>query len=61
MIGLLVDEVRHVLRLSDSQIEVASHALGGELSEHVRGIARPGGREIMVLLDLSTIVASEHR
>ncbi len=61
MIGLLVDEVRHVLRLSDSQIEIASHALGGELSEHVRGIARPGGRDIMVLLDLTTIVASEYR
>lgn len=59
MIGLLVDEVRHVVRLNDSQIEIASHAMGGDLSEHVRGIARPGGREIMVLLDLGTIVASD--
>lgn len=59
MIGLLVDEVRHVVRLNDSQIEIASHAMGGDLSEHVRGIARPGGREIMVLLDLRTIVASD--
>lgn len=59
IIGLLVDEVRHVVRLAESQIEVVSQAFGGEISDHVRGIGRPGGREVMVLLDLRSIVASD--
>lgn len=59
VVGLLVDEVRHVLRLADSQIELASHALGGDISEYVRGIGRPPGHEVLVLLDLKSIVASE--
>jgi purine-binding chemotaxis protein CheW len=59
IIGLLVDEVRHVVRLAESQIEVMTGAFGGEVSDHVRGIGRPGGREVMVLLDLRSIVASD--
>lgn len=58
VVGLLVDEVRQVLRLAESQIEVASHALGGEVSEYVRGIGRPPGHDVLVLLDLTSIVAS---
>lgn len=59
IVGLLVDEVRHVVRLAESQIELASQALGGDISEHVRGIGRPAGEGVMVLLDLKTIVAND--
>lgn len=60
VVGLLVDEVRQVVRLSETQVEVASSALGGDISEHVRGIGRPGGESVMVLLDVKSIITS-HR
>lgn len=53
--GLLVDEVRQVVRLAESEIEVAAQALGGDLAEHVLGIGRPGG-VFLILLDLNAIV-----
>lgn len=56
-LGLLVDEVRQVIRLSESEIELASAVLGGDVSEYVVGIGRPPGLEI-ILLDLSGVVAS---
>jgi purine-binding chemotaxis protein CheW len=56
VVGLLVDEVRHVMRLTDSQIELAVTALGGDVSEHVYAIGRPPGG-VIVLLDLGSIVA----
>jgi chemotaxis signal transduction protein len=43
--------VRHVLRLSEGEIEQSASALGGESPEHVIGIGRPGN-EVLVLLDL---------
>lgn len=54
-IGLFVDEVRHVIRLAESEIEVAASALGGELSEHVLGVGRPDGA-FVVLLDLDAVL-----
>jgi purine-binding chemotaxis protein CheW len=56
VVGLLVDDVRQVVRLSEEQIEVASNVLGGEVSEHVLGIGRPDG-SVVILLDLVTIVS----
>jgi purine-binding chemotaxis protein CheW len=55
VIGLLVDGVDQVIRLSEHEIELASTVLGGEVSEHVLGIGRPPGMEI-ILLDLSSVV-----
>lgn len=66
-IGLYVDEVRQVVRLAESEIEIAQTALGGELSDYVVGIGRPrdvrfssasstGSDGILILLDLSSIV-----
>lgn len=65
--GALVDEVLQVVRLADSQVELAS-VLGGDTAAYVMGIGRPamalrrgdvsrdapareGRREILVLLD----------
>ena len=55
VVGLLVDGVDQVIRLTDSEIELASTVLGGDVSEHVLGIGRPPGREI-ILLDLTAVV-----
>lgn len=43
LIGLLVDRVEQVYRLVAEEIELAS-VIGGDLSEHVVGIGRPGTR-----------------
>ena len=56
VIGLLVDEVRQVVRLSENEIEIAA-ALGSDVSEHVMGVGRPEGA-FLILLDLSAIVTS---
>ena len=55
IVGLLVDEVRQVVRLSGGEIEVTANVLGGELSDHVLGVGRPEG-DFLVLLDLASIV-----
>lgn len=57
VVGLLVDEVRQVVRLSDSEVEPAAAALGGDFSDHVIGIGRPD-EMFLVLLDLSRIVSA---
>ena len=53
-IGLLVDEVVQVYRLTDAEIEQAS-VLGGEQPPHIAGIGRPPGA-ILILLDLKPIL-----
>ena len=60
VVGLLVDQVRQVIRLHEEDIEATGAVLGGELSEHVVGIGRPFG-EIVVFLELSSIVGSAAR
>jgi purine-binding chemotaxis protein CheW len=68
VLGLLVDEVTQVYRLSHSEIEAASSVLGGEFSNHVAGIGRPKIRglrgeamqvsdEVLILLDLAALLA----
>lgn len=56
-VGLLVDEVRQVVRLQASEIEAAASTLGSDASEHVVGVARPPGN-FVVLLDLRSILPS---
>lgn len=57
--GLVVDEVNQVIRLPESQVEIASNVLGGDLSEHVVGIGRPSAEMPIILLDLGAIVATK--
>ena len=57
VIGLFVDEVRQVIRLAASEIEVTANVLGGELADHVLGVGRPHG-EFIILLDLDSIVGT---
>jgi purine-binding chemotaxis protein CheW len=54
-VGLFVDEVLHVYRLADSEIESAANVLGSELAEYVAGIGRQAG-EMIILVDLKPIL-----
>jgi purine-binding chemotaxis protein CheW len=54
VIGLFVDEVKHVVRLAGTEIELAQAVLGGEVSSHVLGIGRVQG-EIVVILNLGSV------
>lgn len=56
LIGLLVDEVRQVVRLKESQVEYSSQSLGGDLSEGVLGIGRPNDGEVIVILELGVVL-----
>ena len=53
-IGLLVDEVLQVYRLSESEIEPAQ-VLGGDQPAHIAGIGRPEGA-LLILVDLKPIL-----
>lgn len=57
LLGVRVDEVRQVMRLTSAQIEYSSQTLGSDLSEGVRGIGRPTQNEVIVILDLLSILA----
>lgn len=54
-VGLFVDEVLHVYRFTDAEIESAASVLGSELAEYVAGIGRQGG-EMIILVDLRPIL-----
>jgi purine-binding chemotaxis protein CheW len=58
-VGLLVDEVQQVWRLSAEEIESAQ-VLGGDQPAYIAGIGRPADARggILVLLDLRPIVES---
>lgn len=54
LLGLSVDEVLQVYRLSESEIEPAG-VLGGNVAEHVAGIGRRDG-VLLILLSLGTLL-----
>lgn len=56
-VGLFVDEVLHVYRLAEEEVESAANVLGGELAEYVAGIGRQGA-EMIILIDLRTILGA---
>lgn len=56
LVGLIVDEVRHVVRLHGGQIEFTGQSLGGDGFDGVRGIGRPPGGDVIVLLDLVAVL-----
>ena len=41
VVGLVVDEVKNVMRLAAAEVELAAGVLGGDVSEHVMGVGRP--------------------
>jgi chemotaxis signal transduction protein len=58
LIGLLVDEVRHVIRLGDQDIEPPPALFGRTETEHMLGLGRFDG-EMFTLIDLLSIVDLE--
>jgi purine-binding chemotaxis protein CheW len=56
LMGLLVDEVRQVVRMLPKEIELSTSGGGGEFSEVVRGMGRPNRGELLVLLDLALLL-----
>jgi len=54
-VGLWVDEVLQVVRLSEADMELTTAGIGTEVSEFVLGVGRPQG-EFIVLLDLAALV-----
>jgi purine-binding chemotaxis protein CheW len=55
VMGLMVDEVKQVMRLTESEIELANAAFGADVAAHVVGVCRPAGT-IVILLDLAAAV-----
>lgn len=55
MIGLLVDEVRHVVRLRDEDIEPPPGVFDRTEAEHILGVGRQHG-EMYTLLDLNSVI-----
>jgi len=54
-VGLLVDEVRHVIRLKDTDIEPPPGVFDRAEAEHILGVGRDEG-EFYTLLDLDSLV-----
>jgi purine-binding chemotaxis protein CheW len=57
-VGMVVDRVSHVLRVSEDRIEAAPAWLGGTNSDFVRGVARVDER-LVVLLDMEAVLTSD--
>ena len=55
LVGLLVDEVRHVIRLKDEDIEPPPGVFDRAEAEHIVGVGRHEG-EMYTLLDLDSII-----
>ncbi len=55
MIGLLVDEVRHVVRLREEDIEPPPGVFDRTEAEHILGVGRQHG-EMYTLLDLNSVI-----
>lgn len=69
VLGLLVDEVTQVYRLSPLEIEPATSVLGANVGSHVAGIGRPrirglrgevqnSSEEVLILLDLAALLSN---
>ena len=55
MVGLLVDEVRHVIRLKDEDVEPPPGVFDRMEAEHIVGVGRQEG-EMYTLLDLDSVI-----
>ena len=55
IIGLYVDEVLQVYRLTEGEVEIATTVLGDKLGDYVVGIGRPEGA-LLILIDLAPIL-----
>ena len=61
MFGLLVDEVRQVVRLSEAEIEPPPPMLAGAEADFLSGIGRSRGGNMVILLNLDNVLKFEVR
>jgi purine-binding chemotaxis protein CheW len=54
--GLVVDQVRQVVRMRDDEIEPPPPMLGGSESEFIMGIGRPRSDRMLILLALDSVL-----
>lgn len=59
-IGIIVDEVSEVLRLSEDNIEPAPTIVGGIAADYLTGVGKVDGR-LLVLLDMDRILSDGER
>lgn len=55
--GLIVDAVRHVVRLRDEELEATPPTIGGVEAEFIRAIGRPRRDRLLILLQLDAVLA----
>lgn len=60
MVGLIVDSVSEVLRLSEEAVEPAPPIVAGIDSEYIKGLGKIEGR-LLILLDLNKILSKEEK
>jgi len=59
-VGIIVDEVSEVLRLSEDNIEPAPTIVGGIAADYLTGVGKIDGR-LLVLLDMDKILSEGER
>jgi purine-binding chemotaxis protein CheW len=59
-IGMIVDSVSHVVRLSQDQIEPPPPLVGGVSAEFIRGVGKLGDR-LVVLLNIDRILSMQEK
>ncbi len=60
LVGMIVDQVSHVLRIPKSSIEPPPATIVGSASEYITGIAKVEDR-LIVLLNISKILSAEEK
>lgn len=60
MAGFIVDEVKEILKIEDTDIEETPKSISGINREYLTGVAKVG-EKIVLLLDLSKILSSEDK
>lgn len=60
IIGMVVDEVTEVLRLSSENIESVPQVIGSAI-EHscIKGVGKLGGGRLLILIDLAKVLSAE--
>ena len=60
IVGMIVDEVTEVLRLSKENIESIPHILGSS-KEHscIRGVGKVGNQRLLIVIDLAEVLSSQ--
>jgi purine-binding chemotaxis protein CheW len=60
-LGLVVDAVTEVLRVPETAVSAPPAYIRGLAAEFVRGIVRPDGGRLIVLIDIERILSSQER